>query len=145
LAIRRAADLHQAARIMCRDNACAVPDDYKTLIALPGFGPYITPAVLSFAYGRPFPVLDANVRRVVLRLMGFRGRPGSRTDKVVLGWIRDIFPARSAGRFNQAMMELGALVCKPRNPSCLVCPVQRSCRAFARGEQEVIPPRGTEL
>jgi A/G-specific adenine glycosylase len=137
---RRAVSLHRAARTMCRDNACEVPDDYKTLIALPGFGPYITAAVLSFAFGRPFPVLDANVRRVVLRLIGYRGRPGSQTDKTVLGWVRSVFPVRSAGHFNQAMMELGALVCKPRNPSCLLCPVRRSCLAFERGEQEVIPP-----
>jgi A/G-specific adenine glycosylase len=136
---QRARNLHQAARIMCRENGCTVPDKYEDLIALPGFGPYITSAVLSIAYGRPFPVLDANVRRVVMRLAGIHSEFSPRIDKVILQLIQAIFPVRNSGDFNQAMMELGALVCRPRNPSCLLCPVQRFCLAFERGKQEVIP------
>jgi len=136
---QRARNLHQAARIMCRQNACQVPDSYEALIALPGFGPYITAAVLSIAYGQPLPVLDANVRRVVMRLAGLRGQFSPRLDKILLERVRAIFPARNGGDFNQAMMELGALVCRPRNPSCLLCPVQRFCLAFKCGEQEIIP------
>jgi A/G-specific adenine glycosylase len=134
----RAVNLLQAARIMCQQNVCKLPDSYEALIALPGFGPYIAAAVLSIAYGKPFPVLDANVRRVVMRLAGIHGKFSPRTDKVLLERIRAIFPTRNGGDFNQAMMELGALVCRPRNPSCLLCPVQRFCLAFRRGEQEVI-------
>jgi len=136
---QRARNLHRAARIMCRQNAGKVPDSYEALIALPGFGPYITAAVLSIAYGRPFPVLDANVRRVVMRLAGLRGHPSARLDKLLLQRVRAIFPERKGGDFNQAMMELGALVCRPRNPACLLCPLQPFCLAFKRGEQEVIP------
>lgn len=136
---QRARNLHQAARMMCRENGCMVPDSYGDLIALPGFGPYITAAVLSIAYGQPFPVLDANVRRVVMRLAGIHSKLSPRTDQILLTRIRAVFPERNSGDFNQAMMELGALVCRPRNPSCLVCPVQRFCLAFERGEQEVIP------
>ena len=136
---QRASNLHQAARIMCREKAGRVPDNYEDLIALPGFGPYITAAVLSIAYGQPFPVLDANVRRVVMRLAGVHSKFSTRTDQILLERIRTIFPVRNGGDFNQAMMELGALVCRPRNPSCLLCPVQRFCLAFKRGEQEVIP------
>jgi len=136
---QRVRNLHQAARTMCRENACTVPDKYEDLIALPGFGPYITAAVLSIAYGQPFPVLDANVRRVVMRLAGVHSKFSTRTDKILLGRIKAIFPVRNGGDFNQAMMELGALVCRPRNPTCLLCPVQRFCLAFKRGEQEVIP------
>lgn len=135
----RARNLHQAAKIMCRRNAGMVPDNYEDLIAIPGFGPYTTAAVLSIAYGKPFPVLDANVRRVVMRLAGIQAKHSPRTDKILLEWIKDVFPARGGGDFNQAMMELGALVCRPRNPRCLLCPVQPSCLAFKRGEQEVIP------
>jgi A/G-specific adenine glycosylase len=136
---QRAINLHQAARTMCRKNVCTIPDKYEDLIALPGVGPYIAAAVLSIAYGQPYPVLDANVRRVVMRLAGIHGQFSPRTDKILFGRIKAIFPARNGGDFNQAMMELGALVCKPRNPACLLCPVQRSCLAFQRGEQEVIP------
>lgn len=135
----RARNLHQAARLMCRYNACKVPDSYETLIAMPGFGPYITAAVLSIAYGQPVPVLDANVRRVVMRLAALHGQISPRLDKILLERIRAEFPARNGGDFNQAMMELGALVCRPRNPRCPLCPVQRSCLAYERGEQEVIP------
>lgn len=135
----RARNLHGAARIMCRDHNGRVPDTYEDLIALPGFGPYITAAVLSIAYGLPFPVLDANVRRLMMRLYGIHGRHGLRIDRQLLKRVKSIFPAREAGDFNQALMELGALVCRPRNPSCLLCPAARLCRAFERGEQEIIP------
>jgi len=135
----RARNLHRAARIMCRANAGTVPDKYEDLLALPGFGPYTTAAVLSFAYDEPFPVLDANVRRVVMRLAAIRGPLSSRTDKVLLDWIKAVFPPRKGGEFNQAMMELGALVCRPKNPACPGCPVQKTCLAFKRGEQEIIP------
>jgi A/G-specific adenine glycosylase len=74
-----------------------------------------------------------------MRLAGIHGEFSPRTDKILLERIRAIFPTRNGGDFNQAMMELGALVCRPRNPSCLLCPVQRFCLAFRRGEQEVIP------
>jgi A/G-specific adenine glycosylase len=136
---KRAINLHRAARIMCRQNSCKVPDNYEALQALPGFGPYMAAAVLSIAYGQPFPVLDANVRRVMMRLAGLHGQFGRRLDKILLEQIRAVFPVRNAGDFNQAMMELGALVCRPRNPSCLLCPLQRFCLAFKKGEQETIP------
>jgi len=135
----RARNLHRAAKIICREHGGKIPDSYEAALSLPGFGPYITAAVLSFAYDKPLPVLDANVRRVAMRLAGVRGRPGARTDRALLDWIRPFFPARKGGEFNQAMMELGALVCRPRNPGCLACPVQPDCLAFRRGEQEIIP------
>jgi A/G-specific adenine glycosylase len=135
----RAKNLHLAARVMCRENDGVVPDRYEDLIALPGFGPYTAAAVLSIAYGRPCPVLDANVRRVVMRLAGIQGRLGPRLDRILLERIRTVFPERKSGEFNQAMMELGALVCRPRNPGCLLCPLQSYCLAFKRGVQEIIP------
>lgn len=136
---QRARNLHEAARLMVRDHDGRVPDDYERLISLPGFGPYIAPAVLSIAYGLPLPVLDVNVRRLMMRLYGVQGRFSPRTDRMLLEKLRSVFPRRAGGAFNQALMELGALVCRPRNPSCLLCPVQRFCLAFKRGEQEVIP------
>jgi A/G-specific adenine glycosylase len=136
---QRAGSLHRAARIIRRKHGDLIPADYRDLIALPGVGPYIAAAVLSIAFGKPYPVLDANVRRVGMRLWAIPGKVNSRTDDILLERIRGLFPARNSGRFNQAMMELGALVCRPRNPSCLLCPLQKFCRAYKRGEQEVIP------
>ena len=136
---QRARNIHRAARIICRKHGCSVPDEDEDLIALPGVGPYIAAAVLSIAYGKSYPVLDANVRRVGMRLYGILGKVNYRTDDILLERIRGLFPARNGGDFNQALMELGALVCRPHNPSCLLCPVRGFCRAYKRGEQEVIP------
>jgi A/G-specific adenine glycosylase len=136
---QRARNLHRAAKIICREYGGSVPAEYKELTSLPGVGPYIAAAVLSIAYGKPFPVLDANVRRLGMRLWAIPGKVSSRTDQILLERIQDDFPARNGGDFNQAMMELGAIICRPHNPRCLLCPVQGFCRAFKKGEQEVIP------
>ena len=139
---QRARNLHRAARILVRDHAGRIPDDERILGGLPGFGPYTTAAVLSLAYSRRLPVVDANVRRVVMRIMGLRGEASSRKDDEIRAYLQGVFPARKPGLFNQAMMELGALVCRSRNPQCLLCPVREACRASREGTQEVIPRPG---
>lgn len=136
---QRARNVHRAARIFTRDHGGLIPDDEKTLSRQPGFGPYTTAAVLSLAYGRPLPVVDANVRRVLMRIIGLPGEASARNDKVILEYLRGILPSRDPGLFNQAIMELGALVCRNRNPQCLLCPVLENCRAAREGSQEVIP------
>jgi A/G-specific adenine glycosylase len=136
---QRAKNLHQAARIIVRDYSGSLPRSYDELSRLPGFGPYITAAVLSIAFNAPYLVLDTNVRRVVMRLAGIRERVKATRDDRLLEYLLSRLPEEKAGDFNQAMMELGALLCRPRNPRCLLCPVLRFCGAFERGEQEVIP------
>jgi A/G-specific adenine glycosylase len=136
---QRARNLHRAARILVHDHGGRIPDDKKTVRRLPGFGPYTTAAVLSLAYGRPMPVIDANVRRVLMRILGLGGEASARNDKFLLDRLHRVFPARNPGLFNQAMMELGALVCRTRNPQCLLCPVIGACRAAREGRQEIIP------
>ena len=106
---------------------------------LPGFGPYTTAAVLSLVFGEPLPVIDANVRRVVMRLARIRGQAAAGKDAGIMSFILTVFPAGRPGAFNQAMMELGALVCRSRSPQCLLCPVSAFCKAYAAGEQEIIP------
>ena len=136
---QRARNLHQAARTIVRKHGGNVPDDVVILRGLPGFGPYTTAAVLSLAYGRPLPVIDANVRRVLMRILGLRGPSAPGVDKGLKGFLADVFPADAPGDFNQGLMELGALVCRSRNPQCLGCPVREYCRAAREGTQEVIP------
>jgi len=136
---RRARDLREAARRMVRDHGGRVPDDAAALGRLPGFGPYTTAAVLSLAYGRPLPVVDANVRRVLMRLRAIAGPASPRSDKGFLEILGRIIPASTPGPFNQAMMELGALICRSTSPQCLLCPVREFCRAAAEGTQETIP------
>jgi A/G-specific adenine glycosylase len=136
---QRARNLHSAAKAVAEEHMGEVPRDFDTLSSLPGFGPYTTAAVLSIAYDLPYPVLDANVRRVCMRLMGLHGRADPGKDRAIRRFLEPLLPKRGMGTFNQALMELGALVCRSRNPTCLVCPVTDFCRAYAAGEQEVIP------
>lgn len=136
----RARRLHRAARILCQERAGSIPRTYADLRRLPGFGPYITAAVLSLSYGQPFPVLDANVRRVLMRLKKIPGGSGLAMDAALRRHLDEMIDRDHPAVFNQAMMELGALVCRPRNPLCLQCPVHRFCAAFECGEQEVTPP-----
>lgn len=136
---QRAKNLHKASRIIVNEFKGRIPQEYEELKKLPGFGPYITAAVLSLAFDKPFPVVDANVRRVLMRLKGARGEANPKNDKGLLDFLTPYFPQKKSGVFNQAMMELGALVCRPKNPSCLLCPLNDFCQAFKEGKQEVIP------
>jgi A/G-specific adenine glycosylase len=135
----RARNLHHAARLIVRAHGGLIPAEEKVLRSLPGFGTYTTAAVLSLAFGRPFPVIDANVRRVLMRVVGLDGEASARHDRVLIGHLRGFFSVRSPGPFNQAMMELGALICRSRNPLCLACPVFSFCAAAREGRQETIP------
>ncbi len=136
---QRARNLHRAAGILVSDHNGRIPNDERTVRRLPGFGPYTTAAVLSLAYGRPLPVIDANVRRVLMRVLGLRGEASARNDRTIMEFLGGLFPTRDPGLFNQALMELGALVCRSRNPLCLRCPLAASCRALRESRQEVIP------
>ena len=136
---QRARNLHKAAKTIVREYGGRIPDDECTLGSLPGFGPYTTAAVLSLVYGKPLPVIDANVRRVLMRVLGLRGTAEARVDKTLRAFLETVFSKDSPADFNQAMMELGALVCRSRNPQCLACPVREFCRAAGEGTQEIIP------
>jgi A/G-specific adenine glycosylase len=136
---QRARNLHAAAKVFDRRFASRIPDDYDILRSIPGFGPYTTAAVMSLAFRCPFPVLDANVRRVMMRLLALHGQADVRHDKAISSRLDELMSRRAPGDFNQAMMELGALVCRSRAPLCHACPVQPSCVAYGRGEQELIP------
>lgn len=136
---QRAKNLHKASQIIMEQFGGTIPSDYNTLKSLPGFGPYTASAVLSLVFDMPYSVLDANVRRVLMRLMRFKSEANPRNDKILRPFLVQYFPERNSSSFNQAMMELGALVCRPKNPLCLLCPITEFCRAYESGEQEVIP------
>lgn len=137
---RRARQLHAAARAVVERHGGRVPDDPEALRALPGVGRYIAGAVRSFAYDQPAPILEANTQRVLARWLAWGNDLKSTASQTRL-WdaATRLVPPRSAGEFNQAFMELGALVCAPRAPSCLFCPVSAECRARQRGVQESLP------
>lgn len=137
----RARNLHAAAGIIARDHAGRLPEEPERLLELPGIGRYTAGAIASIAYGRPAPVLDGNVQRVLCRWLGIRRDP--RAPEVQRRLWREaasLVPERAPGDFNQAMMELGATLCVPRAPDCPACPVSAGCAARANGWQERIPP-----
>jgi len=136
---QRAKNLYRASKIIMDKFGSKIPQEYEELRKLPGFGPYTTAAVLSFAFDKSYPALDANVRRVLMRLIAFQGEANPKNDRTLLKFFKIYIPLKEMSLFNQALMELGALVCRPKNPICLLCPISKFCQAFEKGEQEVIP------
>src|SRR5262245_37965316 len=142
---RRARDLHRAARILCAEHEGAFPQDVDAVGKLPGFGRYTVGAVLSQAFDMPLPIVEANSQRVLCRLLGYGGDPRRGTGKrLVWNMAAALVPRRGAGEFNQALMELGALVCTPQKPKCSVCPLTAFCAARRSGRQHTIPAPSAE-
>jgi len=110
------------------------PRDYESIRALAGVGDYTAAAVASIAFGLPHAAIDGNVRRVVMRLAGDAGVDVGAT-------ATQLMSPRDPGRWNQAMMELGATVCLPRAPLCAECPISGECQARRLGIQKELPPR----
>jgi A/G-specific adenine glycosylase len=138
---RRARHLHAAARRLVREHGSSVPDDPDVFATLPGVGRYMLGAVLSQAFDRRLPVVDANCERVLCRLFGFREDPRGTAGRRWLWQTAEmLLPTRRVGDFNQALMELGALVCTPA-PRCGHCPLADSCVVQRLGLQKAIPAR----
>jgi A/G-specific adenine glycosylase len=135
---RRARNLLQAARILSRAHAGILPDDLEIVRGLPGFGRYTANAVLSQAYDRRLPIIEANSRRVLCRLFGIQNT-GNATERRLWHLAESLLPLKKVGDFNQALMELGALVCTPRQPDCQKCPLRGGCRARQMNRQESMP------
>jgi len=137
----RARNLRKAAITVVEQHNGRMPSDVETLLTLPGVGRYTAGAIASLAYDTRAPILDGNVIRVLCRLDAIEQDPRTPTMQKRL-WVRaeEILPQKRAGDFNSALMELGATVCTPRNPQCLICPVASQCTAYEKQLQNVIPP-----
>jgi len=137
----RARNLQAAARAIARDHNGQVPRSTDDLLKLPGIGRYTAGAVASLAFEQRTPILDGNVQRVLCRLDKIEADPRDRQVQKQL-WQRaeELLPHKRVGNFNSALMELGSLICTPRRPQCLMCPVRVHCQACAAGVQERIPP-----
>ena len=136
----RARNMQKAAKMIVNEFKNVFPNSFNEIKKLPGVGDYTAAAVASFAFKEPVPVVDGNVKRVFARFLGIH-------DNIQLGsfqsqlfaHLKDVIPANDPANFNQAMMELGALVCVPKNPKCEVCPIADFCIARSENLQNVLP------
>lgn len=134
----RARNLHKCAQAVVRDFGGRLPDSERELRALPGIGAYTAAAIAAIAYGLKASPVDANVARVVARLYGVRDPlPGARPRLEALA--ASLTPAKRAGDFAQAMMDLGATICLARRPQCTLCPWREACAARRSGEPGSYP------
>ena len=132
---RRARNLHAAAKEIVRERAGIFPQSSETWRKLPGIGRYTAAAIASIAFGEPVAVLDGNVDRVLCRLLG--------NNSVRESWntAQQMLDRKRPGDFNQAIMELGAMVCVPGKPLCSQCPIGKFCRTRGRGESRTSKPK----
>ncbi|MBI1923740.1 A/G-specific adenine glycosylase [Candidatus Poribacteria bacterium] len=138
----RARNLHQAAKVVVQDLGGEIPADYATFRQLPGVGEYIAAAVQSIAFNHPYAVVDGNVKRVLARLFLIDTPINQAASaRVFRGKADLLLDGDAPGNFNQAMMELGATICRPQSPLCMVCPVNLFCSAFQTARQEEFPLR----
>ncbi|MEX2449672.1 MAG: A/G-specific adenine glycosylase [Rhodospirillales bacterium] len=134
----RARNLHRCAQTVVSEHGGVFPDTEDALRALPGIGDYTAAAVAALAFGRKAAPVDGNIMRVIARLFAIpNAMPEGKAR--VQDRLAPLVPARRAGDFAQALMDLGAMVCTPRTPACGACPVRSACRALADGDPRLFP------
>ncbi|GIV20754.1 MAG: A/G-specific adenine glycosylase [Armatimonadota bacterium] len=138
----RARSLHRAAQQICRRHSGVVPCRVDALLRLPGIGEYTAGAVVSIACGKPEPALDSHGYRILARLLAFeQDILHAPSRRQLAEACRQILPEHAPGEFNQALMDLGALICTAREPRCERCPLAGVCRAFQEGRSASLPVR----
>lgn len=136
----RARNLHKAAKIVVKQHNGQLPRDLKELRKLPGIGRYTVGAIASIAFGMDEPTLDGNLRRVYARLFDVSEPADAPAgEKILWGLAAEHLPLGQAGDYNQALMDMGATICLPKNPRCLLCPLMEMCEARINGKQEQRP------
>ena len=140
----RARNLRKAAQVIVHEHDSVFPSEVEALQKLPGIGRYTAGAIASFAFDRRAPIVEANTLRLYCRLLGYAGDPRAKEgQKQLWSFAESILPKTQPGRLNQALMELGASVCSPKEPDCEHCPIHAHCRAFLEGTQATIPQPAT--
>ena len=142
----RVRNLQKAAKKIVGEHGGHFPETFEAVLALPGIGRYTAGAITSIAFGLPYPVLDGNVMRVLSRLYAVdESLALSSTQKKLWDLADALLSKKDPGDFNQAMMELGATVCSPKKPSCLLCPLREECLARKTGDPETFPVKGPKM
>ena len=146
---RRVRNMQKAAQVICKIHSGEFPEKFDDILALPGIGRYTAGAVSSIAFNQPTPILDGNVVRVLTRIFGIDGDPRAREVNATLWQLAEDLVIESAKRpdpnqaacshFNQSLMELGALLCTPKQPRCEECPASSLCVAYREGRVDALP------
>ncbi|MBI4433087.1 MAG: A/G-specific adenine glycosylase [Candidatus Omnitrophica bacterium] len=138
----RARNFHKAAKIVMEKHEGLFPEKYEDILALPGIGRYTAGAIASIAFNQEKPIVDGNVLRVLARVYAISKPIDDMANREEFWRLqKKLIPKDQARNFNQALMELGALVCASKNPACAVCPIQKNCLAFKKGRAEAYPVR----
>lgn len=137
----RVRNLQKAAQIIVKEHGGVFPRDYAQILALPGIGRYTAGAICSIAFEQNTPLVDGNVIRVLSRVDNFKEDVKKNVNYF---WTRaeELLPQGQARDFNQGLMELGALICSPKNPKCSACPLNKCCKALDAGTVESLPNKG---
>jgi A/G-specific adenine glycosylase len=147
----RVRNLQKAAQLILKEQDGKFPESFEAVLALPGIGRYTAGAICSMAFNQPTPILDGNVMRVLTRLFGIDGNPREQPANALLWQLAEQLVQQAAthatpsacSHLNQSLMELGALVCAPRQPQCGNCPVARFCIALKQGRVARLPALGS--
>mgnify|MGYP001218360120 CR=1 FL=1 len=135
---RRCLNFHKASKIIMDKYDGRVPNNYESFRSLPGVGEYTAGAVLSIAFGVSIPAIDGNVNRLMSRLNGIKNLT-KRNRSIIKNKIKSLLIDIEPGDLNQGLMEIGALVCIPKNPLCYKCPLSHVCKAYKNGSPELYP------
>ena len=138
----RARNLHRASQIVLNHFHGKIPDTLKDLLSLPGIGRSTAGAILSFAYNKEAPILDGNAKRILSRLFAISESPDKRKTEQLLWKISEsLIPKGFSNPFNQALMDLGSMICTPKDPQCHQCPLKKHCQGYLSGKPERYPLR----
>ena len=141
----RARNLHRASQIILNHFHRKIPEKLEDLLSLPGIGRSTAGAILSFTYNKEAPILDGNIKRVLSRLFAISGNPVRSEAEGLLWHISEsLIPKGYGNPFNQALMDLGSMICIPKGPHCSCCPLRNFCKGRASGEPERYPTKGVK-
>ena len=136
----RARNLHKAAVLVQSDFAGKIPGCAEELEKLPGIGNYTAAAIASIAFGEPVAAVDGNIKRIYSRVLALQDPLGTASfNKTITDYAQSVLPQKRAGDFNQALRDLGSMICLPIQPACSRCPLQPFCKAYELGMQETLP------
>ncbi len=135
---RRCNNFYKATKLVVSDFNSKIPKEKSRFMSLPGVGDYTASAVLSIAFNKPYAVLDGNVKRVMSRIIGIKTLTNYNIKRINK-FLNSVICKKKPGDFNQGLMEIGALICKPYNPVCIECPISNFCYALKRNRPDAYP------